>query len=79
MRDFVRPVRSRTKGELILIRLVRGRTKEELVLDCPVRGRAKGELVLVRPTHGINLVGTSVRYKESSRRDFIHPVQSHVK
>ena len=57
MRDFIRPVRNHTKGELTLICQVRGRVKEELVLVRPVRGCAKGELVLVRPICGINLAG----------------------
>ena len=85
--DFVPSVRSRVKGEGSFSS-VRYDESSRWDFVRPLRSRVKGEHVLVRLVLGIKQVGlhpfslksrkeslsTFVRYEESSRQDFIHPV-----
>ena len=62
--DFVCPLRSRVKGEHVLVRLVRG--IKQVGLHPSGLNSCKKSL------------STFVRYEKSSKRDFVHLVRSHV-
>ena len=90
--DFVRLVRSRAKGEHVLVRLVRGikhvghrpsSTKSHERRACPhlsgTRNQASGTTSIRYKVARKEGLYSSVQYEDSSKQDYVLPVRSRAK